>query len=129
MPSVPLFGLLKHWQDVRRTKKPMKNPNNKISNNTVINAAATDAFFTDEVNSKQEARTLALEVITHLLIWMSEGTTLEQRGLRATVVLYCIRPDLIEGITLGKIGEQAGCTRQTVHKLAEDFRNNMGLVS
>lgn len=109
----------------------MKNPNNQnhSANNSALNIDDTDSFFADAVDPKVEARALALEVITHLLIWMSEGTTLEQRGLRAVVALRCIRPDLLGGMTFERIGDEAGCTRQTIHKLADDFRKNMGLLS
>jgi hypothetical protein len=72
---------------------------------------------------------MATEAITHVLLWISEGGTLEQRGLRAAIVLRQVRPDLIGGMTLEGIGEQAGCTRQTVHKLADDFRKSMGIIS
>ncbi|WP_145928794.1 hypothetical protein OH491_16875 [Termitidicoccus mucosus] len=92
-------------------------------------SAGDDAFFTDPVGPKAEARAMAAEAITHVLLWISEGTTLEQHGLRASLVLHQVRPDLIGGMTLEEIGGLAGCTRQTVHKLADDFRKNMGLVS
>ena len=60
---------------------------------------------------------------------MADAPTLEDRGLRATVALYCIRPDLIGGATLEKIGSRTGCTRQAGHKLADNFRVSMGLKS
>jgi hypothetical protein len=88
-----------------------------------------DSFFADPVDSRVEARALALEVICRLLLWMADAPTLEDRGLRTSVALYCIRPDLIDGETLEKIGEQTGCTRQWVHKLADGFRLITGLVS
>ncbi|HVT83274.1 MAG TPA: hypothetical protein VHM90_21725 [Phycisphaerae bacterium] len=88
---------------------------------------ATDTFFSEPVNSRQEAMILATEVIRRLLIWMADGRTLEERGLRACVALYCIRPDLIDGTTLDRIGDQAGRSRQAVHKLAVAFRETTGL--
>jgi len=57
---------------------------------------------------------------------LSRSSTLEQVGLRATVVLYCIRPDLIGGQSLEEIGLQAGCTRQAVKHLVADFRYTFG---
>ena len=53
-------------------------------------------------------------------------STLEQVGLRATVVLYCIRPDFIGGQSLEEIGLWAGCTRQAVEHLVADFRYTLG---
>ena len=70
---------------------------------------------------------MASETIRRLLIWMADGRTLEDRGLRASVALYCIRPDLINGTTLENIGTQFGCSRQAVHKLAVAFRQTTGL--
>lgn len=100
------------------------NTNHKIE----INSHTSDPFFAEPVDPRKEARAMALEVITHLLLWMSDSPTLENRGLRVMVALWCVRPDLIGGITLEEIGEQTGCTRQAVCKLADDFRKSMGLV-
>jgi hypothetical protein len=86
-----------------------------------------DAFFCEPSSSRQEALAMASEVICRLLIWMADGRTLEDRGLRACVALYCIRPDLIDGSTLDRIGVLAGCSRQAVHKLAIAFRETTGL--
>lgn len=96
---------------------PMKNPTD------------TDSFFADPIDPRQEARTQASEAMCHLLIWMADAPTLEDRGLRATVALYCVRPDLLDGATLEQIGDPTGRTRQTVHKLVNHFRLSMGLPS
>jgi hypothetical protein len=88
-----------------------------------------ESFFIEPASPRQEVRTMASDVICRLLIWMSDGRTLEDRGLRACVALYCIRPDLIDGTTLDGIGVLAGCSRQAVHKLAIAFRQTTGLQS
>lgn len=88
-----------------------------------------DSFFADPVDPRVEARALALEVVCRLLLWMADAPTLEDRGLRTSVALYCVRPDLIDGETLEKIGEQTGCTHQWVHKLSDGFRLTTGLAS
>jgi hypothetical protein len=87
-----------------------------------------DSFFTEPTDPKQEARFLALEVISRLLIWMAEADSLEERGVRATVVLYCVRPDLIGESTLEEIGHTSGRSKQAVHQLAESFRETTGYV-
>ena len=86
-----------------------------------------DSFFAEPIDPARESRDLAVEVIGRLLIWMADGSTLPDRGLRASVALYCVRPDLINGATLEQIGNLAGCTRQAVHKLADNFRITTGL--
>lgn len=87
-----------------------------------------DTFFAEPLDPRQEARFLALEVICRLFIWMAEGASLEERGVRATVVLYCIRPDLINEATLEEIGHTAGRSRQAVHQLAGSFRETVGMA-
>ena len=88
-----------------------------------------DSFFLEPADPRLEARALALEVISRLLLWMADAPTLEDRGLRTSVALYCIRPDLIDGATLEQIGEATGRTRQHVHKLADNFRLSTGLAA
>jgi len=87
----------------------------------------SDSFFAEAINPRLEARALALEVICRLLLWMADGATLEDRGLRTSVALYCVRPDLVDGRTLEQIGALSGRTKQTVHKLADSFRLTTGL--
>ncbi|MEO6003431.1 MAG: hypothetical protein ABIZ04_01710 [Opitutus sp.] len=82
-----------------------------------------DSFFATPLDPQAEARALALEVLCRLFIWMAEA------GLRATVALYCVRPDLIDHATLEQIGDRAGRTRQAVHKLADSFRHSTGFAS
>lgn len=88
-----------------------------------------DTFFTEPLDPQREARLLAAEALCRLLIWMAEGPNLEERGLRATVALYCVRPDLINGATLEQIGDRSGRSRQAVHKLATSFRATTGFES
>ena len=85
------------------------------------------SFFAEPIDPRREARALALEVICRLLIWIADASSIEDRGLRASVALYCVRPDLVDGETLAKIGDGTGRTRQHVHKLAESFRLVTGM--
>jgi hypothetical protein len=84
-----------------------------------------NSFFTEPVDARQEARLLALEVVCRLLIWMAEGASLEERGVRATVALYCLRPDLIGDATMEEIGHGGGRSRQAVHQLADILANKL----
>lgn len=81
-----------------------------------------DSFFDEPIDPRREARAQALDFVGRLLIWLADAPTLEDRGLRASVALYCIRPDLIDGATLERIGDISGRSRQAVHKLAGSFR-------
>jgi len=87
-----------------------------------------DSFFAEPVDPQQEARFLALEVVCRLLIWMAEGTSLDERGVRATVALWCVRPDLIGEATLEEIGHASGRSKQAVHQLADSFRATTGMT-
>jgi hypothetical protein len=88
---------------------------------------SADPFFDESPDIHQDAEALALEVVRRLLVWMAEGETLENRGLRASVALYCLRPDLIKHTTLREIGEIAGMTKQAVHNLTRSFKATTGL--
>ena len=87
----------------------------------------TGTFFNEPADPRQESKTMACAVICRLLIWVADGRNLDERGVRACVALYCIRPDLIDHATLEQIGAEAGCSRQAVHKLALAFRETTGL--
>ncbi len=87
------------------------------------------AFFAEAFDPRLEARALALEATHRLVLWMADAPTLDDRGLRTSVALYCVCPDLVGGATLEHIGELSGRTRQAVHQLAADFRASIGLLS
>jgi hypothetical protein len=80
-----------------------------------------DSFFTEPLDPQQEARTQIVEAMAQLMIWVCEAPSLEDRGLRATVMLFCVRPDLIEGATLEQIGQSSGRTKQHIHNLVRSF--------
>ena len=89
-----------------------------------------DHFFALPVDPRLEARAMLLEGFSRLLIWMADAPTVEERGVRASVALYCVRPDLLGPIdTLETLGEFAGETFQAIHKLVEDFRLTTGIES
>ena len=69
---------------------------------------------------------ITVEAMAQLLIWVSSVPSLEDRGLRATVVLFCVRPDLIDGATLEQIGQSSGRTKQHVYNLVRSFRRATG---
>lgn len=87
----------------------------------------SDPFFADPENP-DEAREFACEALRRMLVWMAEAPTLGERGARATVALYCLRPDLIGDATLEQIGDLTGRSRQAVHRLAADFRSTTNLT-
>jgi hypothetical protein len=105
----------------------MKTTTTKHTTSTTA-PATSDAFFAEEADITLEARKQMLEVITRLLIWIAEADGMRVRGLRATIALHCVRPDLIGSITLEKIGDDAGISKQAAHKLAREFRLGMGLA-
>ena len=79
-----------------------------------------DSFFAEPIDARQEARFLALEVVCRLLIWVAEGASLEERGVRATVALYCIRPDLIGEATRSDLQEIRGVTASRLSLISSD---------
>lgn len=111
----------------------MKNINNthvlKLNSSYTDSRPGSDPFFADPVDPREEAHSQTLEAFTRLLIWFAEGASVTQRGIRATVALYCVRPDLINGLTLEQIGEMGGVGDKAVFSIAKDFRISMGLSS
>lgn len=87
-----------------------------------------DSLPSADFDTHEQARATFRYVISRLMIWVVDSPTLAGRGLRLNVMLFCIRPDLVDGATLEEIGDGAGCSRQAVHKLARDFRLTMGLL-
>lgn len=88
-----------------------------------------NSFFAEPLDHKKEARFAVITVICRVFLWITDAPTLADRGLRASVVLYCVRPDLINGDTLEEIADQAGYTRQLVHQLVCRFRRHTRLQS
>ena len=86
-------------------------------------------FFALPIDPRQEARAMMFEAFSRVFIWVDEAPTLEERGARASVVLFCVRPDLIKEQTLEELGETTGRSFQAVFKLIEDFRLATGLES
>lgn len=64
----------------------------------------------------------AAETLCRVFAWVADAPTMLDRGLRATIVLNCLRPDLLGAPTLWAIGAEAARTEQYAHRLAEDFR-------
>lgn len=46
------------------------------------------------------------EVLSRTFGWVAEADTVEQKGLHASVVLYCVRADLLGAATLEQLGAQ-----------------------
>jgi len=82
--------------------------------------------FFEPLPKSNESPRRTCEVLSRTFVWVADGSTLEQVGLRATVVLYCVRADLIGGQSLEEIGLRAGCIRQAVEHLVADFRYTLG---
>lgn len=86
-------------------------------------------FFTEQADPHTEARLMTQQVVCLLLLWMADAPTIEERGLRTSAALFCVRPDLMNGETLEEIGRRSGRTKQYVHKLTDSFRRRTGLKS
>ncbi len=110
-------------------KNTNKNQTEKHNTAPIVIDSAFDAFFADSVDPREEARSQTVEAFTRLLIWLAEGASVTQRGIRATVALYCVRPDLVNGLTLEQIGEMGGIGNKAVFSIAKDFRVSMGLAA
>jgi hypothetical protein len=66
------------------------------------------------------------EVLSRTFGWVAEATTVEQKGLRASVVLYCVRADLLGTATLEQVGATVGTPQAVVDELVSDFCHSIG---
>lgn len=66
------------------------------------------------------------EVLSKTFGWVADGGKIEQKGLRASVVLFCIREDLINPSALEEIAELAGFSQPIVDGLITDFCRTVG---
>jgi hypothetical protein len=66
------------------------------------------------------------EVLSRTFGWVAEADTVEQKGLRASVVLYCVRADLLGTDTLEELGANAGTPQAVVDELVPDFCHTIG---
>jgi len=86
-------------------------------------------FFALPLDPRQEARAMLFEAFSRIFTWACDAHTLEERGVRTSVVLFIVRPDLLKEQTLEELGESTGRSFQAIFKLAEDFRLATGLES
>lgn len=66
------------------------------------------------------------EVLSRTFGWVAEADTVEQKGLRAPVVLYCVRADLLGDATLEQLGTTTGTPQAVVNELGSDFCRSIG---
>jgi hypothetical protein len=66
------------------------------------------------------------EVLSRTFGWVADADTVEQKGLRASVVLYCVRADLLGSSTLEELGAKVGMPQAVVDELVSDFCHSIG---
>lgn len=77
--------------------------------------------FIEPLPNREASLHLTCEVLSRIFGWISQGSTLEQKGLRASVVLYCVRVDLLGRGNLEELSSEAGLPHGTVENLLSDF--------
>lgn len=65
-------------------------------------------------------------VLSRTFGWVAEADTVEQKGLRASVVLYCVRADLLGSATLEQLGAKVGMPQAVVDEMVSDFCHSIG---
>jgi hypothetical protein len=102
------------------------NATNPIANSLLHSDTRHPADFIEPLDPDDPAREQAQEVLRRVFVWVASATGVRQYGLRAIVILYVVRRDLISGKSLEQIGEQCGCSKQAVSKLVEAFHTSTG---
>lgn len=82
--------------------------------------------FLEPLPTKEDQLQRICEVLSRTFGWVAEADTVEQKGLRASVVLYCVRADLLGAATLEELGTKAGTPQAVVDELVSDFCHSIG---
>jgi len=83
-------------------------------------------FLEPEPTPEQERLDRICEVLSRTFGWVAEADTVEQKGLRASVVLYCVRADLLGADTLEQLGATVRMPQAVVDELVSDFCHTIG---
>lgn len=82
--------------------------------------------FLEPLPSPDDSIERVCQVLSRTFGWVAEGRTVEQKGLRASVVLYCVRADLIGATSIEELGALAGFPSPAVQTLVADFCHTIG---
>ena len=99
---------------------------NPTENSLLHSETRHPADFFEPLALEDPAREQAQEVLRRVFVWVASATGVRQYGLRALVILYVVRRDLISGATLQEIGEKCACSKQAVSSLVESFHQSTG---
>lgn len=83
-------------------------------------------FLEPEQTPEQERLDRICDVLSRTFGWVADAQTVEQKGLRASVVLYCVRADLLGPTTLQELGATVGMPQAVVDDLVSDFCHSIG---
>lgn len=82
--------------------------------------------FLEPLPTPDDQLDLICEVLSRTFGWVAEADSVEQKGLRASVVLYCVRTDLLGTATLEQLGAKTGTPQAVVDELVSDFCHSIG---
>lgn len=82
--------------------------------------------FLEPLPTSEDQLQRICEVLSRTFGWVAQATTVEQKGLRASVVLYCVRADLLGEATLEELGATAGTPQAVMDELVADFCHSIG---
>lgn len=77
--------------------------------------------------SKEEITREVCDVLRRVFGWVAEADSAAALGLRASVALHCVRPELADRDSLNGLGREADCARQEIDTLIAGFRQTIGL--
>ena len=82
--------------------------------------------FLEPLPSREDQLQRICEVLSRTFSWVAQADTVEQKGLRASVVLYCVRADLLGVETLQQLGTATGTPQPVVDELVSEFCHSIG---
>lgn len=82
--------------------------------------------FLEPLPSREDQLERICEVLSRTFGWVAQADSVEQKGLRASVVLYCVRADLLGAAALEQLGAKTGTPQAVVDELVSDFCHSIG---
>jgi hypothetical protein len=68
----------------------------------------------------------ACEVLSRTFMWVADGQSVQMVGVRALVVLYCVRTDLLGVRTLEDISVEGEISMDEIEELVLEFAQTVG---
>lgn len=84
-----------------------------------------DPFFAEPLDPGATIRNQTLDAVSRLMVWLAEAPDNARRGVRATVALYCLRPELAGRDAVRQLARHLPDSTRGVRDLARHFAGSV----